>query len=133
MTNLPTILICPVSAKDGINAVLEALGRGPNNISRKLCAVDSEATYETPATHYMMQDMSATDADMLLWTGMKAGILPDTVEWGEEGIISSEQDAIAACAAMNLYSAAQDFKLPWEWCADVLASVDLQFVPDEPI
>jgi len=132
MASLPTILICPVSAKDGINAVLEALGRGPNNISRKLCAVDPEATYETPATHYMMQDMGATDADVLLWADMKAGNLPDSVAWGEEGIISAV-DAIAACAQMNLYSAAQDFKLPWEWCSDVLASVGLMFVPDEPI
>ena len=132
MANLPIILICGISAKNGINAVLEALGRGPNNISRKLCAIDPEATHETPATHYMMQDMGAQDTDVLLWAGMKAGNLPDTVAWGEEGIIS-EQDAIAACAGMNLYSAAQDFKLPWEWCADVLASVGLQFVPDEPI
>jgi len=132
MANLPTILVCDVTARDGINAVLEALGRGPNNISRKLCAVDPEATYETPATHYMMQDMGATDADVLLWADMKAGNLPDSVAWGEEGIIS-EQDAISACAQMNLYSAAQDFKLPWEWCSDVLASVGLMFVPDEPI
>ena len=132
MANLPIILICGISAKDGINAVLEALGRGPGNISRKLCAVDPEATYETPATHYMMQDMSATDADVLLWTGMKAGILPDTVEWGEEGIIS-EQDAIAACAAMNLYCAVQDFELPRDWCKRELNGLGLMFVPDEPI
>lgn len=132
MANLPTIVICTPEAKDGVNAALEALGRGPNNISRKLCAIDPEATWETPATHYMMQDMGAQETDVLLWAGMKAGVLPDTVAWGEEGIIS-EQDAIDACATMNLYSAAQDFKLPWEWCADVLGSVGLMFVPDAPI
>lgn len=132
MASLPTILICPVSAKDGINAVLEALGRGPNNISRKLCTIDPAATWETPATHYLMQDMSAQEADVLLWAGIKAGTLPDTVAWGEDGMISTE-DAIAACAGMNLYSAAQDFKTPGEWCTDVLASVGLQFVPDESV
>ena len=33
----------------------------------------------------------------------------------------------------RIIASAQDFKLPWEWCEDVLLSVGLMFVPDEPI
>lgn len=137
MSNLPAIAICTAAVVTNVNRVWEeGLLRGPNNLSRKLCPIDPLATHETPATHYMMQDMSAQDTDVAVWQGLCAGNLPEGVSWGEFGIISGA-DAIAACGGgnMQVYSAAglETSEQAADWREGVLLGVGLQFVPDEPI
>lgn len=63
----PCIIICAAADVESANLVLEELGRGPNSISRALCAIDPGATWETLVTHYLMQDMSATADDVAAW------------------------------------------------------------------
>lgn len=137
MSNLPAIVICTAAVRANVNLVWEAMGRGPNNLSRKLCSIDPEATYETPATHYLMQDMGATDSDVAIWQGLCENNLPPIEgTWGEDGIIEAG-DAQAACGGgnMQVYSAA-GIVTPQqrdEWRDGVLLGAGLQFVPDEPI
>lgn len=142
MSALPAILVCLAAYRDNINAVWEAMGRGPNNISRKLCAINPSATWETPATHYMMQDMGAIDTDVARWQALCAGTLPtlddlgSPIPWGDPGFIS-QQDAIAACGNnhMQVYSAAglASSLEANEWRDGIFVGINLQFVPNEPI
>ena len=137
MSNLPAIVICTAAARDNVNLVWEAMGRGPNNISRKMCAIDPQATHATPATHYMMQDMSAVTEDVAVWQAMTNGDLPQIDgTWGEDGIIAAG-DAQAACGGgnMQVYSAAglETSQQATDWRDGVFLGVGLQFVPDEPI
>src|SRR5690606_28355866 len=73
MSNLPCIIICAASVATDVNLVIEAQGKGPNAVSRGLCAIDPSATHETPATHFMMQDMSAQGTDGVIWQGIPEG------------------------------------------------------------
>lgn len=137
MSNLPCIVICKAEVVNDLNNIWEAMGRGPNNISRKMCAVDPNATHETPATHYMMQDMSAQDSDVIVWQAMCEGDLPIiNGTWGEDGIIeAAAAQAAAGNNNMQIYSAAglvggQDAT---DWRDSIFAGRGLQFVPDEPI
>lgn len=137
MSNLPAIVICAAAHVTNANLVWEAMGRGPNNISRKMCAIDPEATWETPATHFMMQDMSAQDTNVAIWQGLCEGDLPPiSGVWGEDGVISAGA-AQAACGGgnMQVYSAAglETSQQATDWRDGVFLGVGLQFVPDEPI
>lgn len=134
----PTICICTAAARTNINLIWEAMGRGPGTFSRKLCAVDPNATYEEPATHYLMQDMSATDENVAIWSAMAENndLPPITGTWGEDGVISS-QDAQAAISSGNLFVfpayGLDGEQSELDWRNGVLAGMGLQFVPDEPI
>lgn len=136
--NLPRIAIVTASALAGVNAICNAMGLGTAYITRKLCAIDPEADHTTPATHYMVQDMSAQPEEDPIWQGManEADLPPIAGVWGEDGVISA-QDAQAALAPGNLtvYTAAglvdqQDSAL---WRDGILSGRGLMFVPDEPI
>lgn len=137
MSNLPCIMIGKAADKDDINLVLEAQGRGPGNLSRKMCSIDPLATWETPATHYMMQDMSATDTLVASWQAACNGDLPAIDgQWGVDGVISS-LDAQEACSGgnMQVYSAAglvtgEDATA---WRDGTFLGIGLQFVPDAPL
>lgn len=67
---LPCINVCLAAAKDGLNGVLFAMGRGPESFGRALCAKDPGATPSTPPTHYLMADFSATDVIVNHWLAM---------------------------------------------------------------
>lgn len=106
--NLPSVCTITAAKKTDINLVFAAMGEGPETFTRKLCAT-GVATYETPATHYLMSHAGATDSQVAIWQAMTEGNLPplpDGVVWGEDGVISA---------------------------AAVLATEGLQYVPDEPI
>lgn len=139
MSNLPCIMIGKASVKDNINLVLEAQGRGPGSLSRKMCAIDPTATYETPATHYMMQDMSATDTLVASWQAMASGVMPGLDDFGAPMVwgIISKPDAIACTGNgnMQVYSAAglitgEDATA---WRDGTFVGIGLQFVPAAPI
>jgi len=137
MSILPAIVIVAAAHRDTVNAIWEfVLLRGPNNLARKCCAIDPEATHETPATHFMFQDMGATDTDIAAWQALASGAMPAGVDWGVGGI-PIEADAVAACTGGNLlvFSAAglvttQD---ALDWRDGTFAGVGLQYVPDEPL
>jgi hypothetical protein len=137
MSNLPCIMVAKAAAKTDINLVLEAQGRGPGNLSRKMCSIDPLATFETPATHYMMQDMSATDTLVASWQAACNGDLPAIEgQWGQEGVIASLA-AQTACSGgnMQVFSAAglvtgEDAT---NWRDGTFLGIGLQFVPDMPI
>lgn len=132
--SLPVICVVTAAAKDNANLVWAAMGRGPNTFSRKLCAVSGSATDATPATHYLMADSSASEADVHAWQAMAAGDLPqiDGI-WGEDGVINaaSAHDAVSA-SNLQVYSASGDVA-PTEHAVGILASREMMFVPDPEI
>lgn len=132
MTSLPTICICTATNRDGLNLVWEVIGRGPNNFSRALCAIDSDVTSSTPTTHYMFQDMSATEDDVIKWQNLRNGILPIIQGvWGENRIIS-EEDALTACVDnFQIYSAPDSEVNATEFCINSLQKAGLMFIPSE--
>ena len=94
--------IATAAAVDNVNLVLQAMGRGPGNISRKATTVADPAWDATP-THYFMSDQGVTpefQAQLLGFANGDLPPLPEGVVWGEEGVISA-QDALAAIASPN--------------------------------
>jgi len=137
MANVPAILICADAKHTDCNRTFDAIGRGPNTFSVALVAAsDDSATYQSPATHWLGQDMSATDELTSIWLAMTNGEMPAiTGSWGEDGIIS-EVDAVAACTSGNLqvYSAGGliDSAAAMAWRNAVLEGAGLKLRPDEP-
>lgn len=132
MANLPVVCVVKDAVKDDANLVWAAWGRGPNTFSRKLCALDPEATESTPPTHWLMSDTSTTDSDVAIMQGFADGDLPPVPSgtvWGENGVISAA-DALVAVNGTNLqtYSASGDVS-PVEHSEGILESRGLQFVP----
>ncbi len=100
-----------------------------------LCAVATDATWETEPTHYLMSAAGAHDTDVAIWQAMTAGNLPplpEGVVWGVNGVISAE-DAMAASdgSVFHVYSAAGEIE-PVDHAAAVLATEGLKFVPFPP-
>jgi hypothetical protein len=136
MANVP--VVCVVTDAQRINArkVWGAWGRGENSFVRKLCDIDPQATHETPPTHWLLADSSTTDSDVAILQGFASGDLPPIqpgLAWGQGDVIAA-QDALIAINAENLqvYSASGDV-VPLDHVNAILASRNLQFVPDEPI
>lgn len=133
--NLPRIAIVTAAAYTDVNRICQAMGLGTAYFTRKLCAIDENATFETPPTHWMVQDMSAQSSEQDMWQGMaqEADLPPISGVWGEDGVISA-QDAQAALAFGNLKvdtTAGEDN--PTAWRDGILLGRGLMFVPDEPI
>lgn len=132
--NLPYIAIVTAAQVTNLNLVLEAIGWGPGNFSKKLCAIDPNATSSTPATHYLTSAAAASDYDVAMLQAMTQGDLPDLpdgVIWGVNGVISAE-DAMAASSGsvFHVYSAAGNIE-PVDHAAAVLLSEGLQKVPED--
>lgn len=134
---LPTICICTAAARTNLNLVWNAMGRGPDTFIRRLAS--TPVSEEDTPTHYLMQDMSAYDYDVVRWQALTAGDMPglddngNPIMWGEESVISQE-DAIAASTGGNLhiYTAAGPMT-PTErdaWRDGILAGRELAFIPD---
>lgn len=133
--NLPRIAIVTAAAYTDVNRICQAMGLGTAYFTRKLCAIDENATHETPATHYMVQDMSAQSSEQDMWQGMaqEADLPPISGVWGEDGVISA-QDAQAALAFGNLkVDTTAGENNPTAWRDGILIGRGLMFVPDEPI
>ena len=128
-------IICIVTdaQKTNINLVFAARGHGPETFTRKLCAIDPAATWETAPTHWLMSGAGSSQEELNILTAMTEGDLPPVPEgtvWGESGVITAS-DAMAATdgAVFQVYSAAGDVE-PVDHAAAVLASRGLQLVPD---
>lgn len=94
--------ISTAAALTNANLVLEAMGRGPGNISRKATTAANPAWDATP-THYFMSDQGVTpefQAQLLGFSNGDLPPLPEGVVWGVNGVISAA-DAIAAITAAN--------------------------------
>jgi hypothetical protein len=136
--NSPCIIICLASVRNDINAILAAMGRGPDSLTRKLCAKSPSATWQTAATHYFSQDMNATDEDEAIYKAMAENndLPPISGVWGVGGVISAAAaQAAISSGNMQVYSAAglTSSTLRDQWRDGVLLGASLQFVPDEPI
>ena len=137
MSILPAIITVEAGHETDVNRVFAAMGKGEDTVSRACVAADDEeATYETPATHYIAQDMGALDSDVAEWQAMCNGNLPDIAPniWGEGGIISSV-DAQTALAHMTVASeAGLDTPQKVEnFLAGILLGKNLKFRPDPPV
>lgn len=131
-------IVCLVTdaKKVDINLVFAARGLGPETFSRKVCAIDPEATDATPPTHWLMSMANGNAEELAILQAMTEGDLPplpEYVVWGEDGVISA-QAAMAATdgAVFQVYSCAGDVE-PVDHVAAVLASRSLQYVPDPPL
>lgn len=116
-----------------VNKVLEAMGRGPGNISRKATTASSPAWTATP-THYFMSDQGVTpefQAQLLGFSNGDLPPLPEGVVWGVDGVISAG-DALAAITAENFaFAAFNDGFTPGEQVASALAALGLHVIPFE--
>lgn len=131
-------IVCIVSAahKTNINLTFAARGHGPETFTRKLCAINPGATWETPPTHWLMSNAAGNAEELAVLMAMTGGDLPEPspgAVWGVEGVISAA-DAMAASngSVFHVYSAAGEIE-PVDHVAAVLASEGLQYVPDPPL
>lgn len=129
--------IATAAALVNINLVLEAMGRGPGNISRKATTV-SEPEWTVTPTHYFMSDQGVTaefQAQLLGFSNGDLPPLPEGVVWGENGVISAS-DALAAIGAESFaFASFNDGFAPLEQVAATLAAYDppLHIIPFEPL
>ena len=136
----PCIIFITAAVKSDMDAIWAAMGRGQGAFSRKCCPIDPEATWETPATHYMMQDESATVEDEVIWRALVSNQdlpeLPPGVVWGEEEVITAAAAMAAATEAnVDIFSHIGSFTSERSrvWRNKCFETMDLQFVPDEPL
>lgn len=124
-----------VAAVTNINLVLEAMGRGPNSLSRKATSTPNP-TWETAATHKYMSDQGVTGEFAAILLGFANGDLPplpDGVVWGENGIISAA-DALEAITADNFaFASFNEAFTPGEQVTAALDALGLVVVPDPPL
>ena len=75
-------IVCLVTdaQKVNINLVFAARGMGPETFSRKVCAVDPGATYETAPTHWLMSMANGDATELAILQAMTGGDLPDLPE-----------------------------------------------------
>lgn len=134
--NLPAICVVTNAHKVNLNLVYAAMGMGPETFTRKLCAINPSATWETPPTHWLMSAAAATDTDVATWQAMTEGNLPPLptgVVWGVDGAISAASAMAASDGSVfHVYSAAGDIE-PVDHAAAVLITENLQFVPEPPL
>lgn len=134
--HLPMVCVVTAAKRDDANLVWAARGLGPETFMRKLCAIDPEATWETPATHYVMSDVAATDVEVDTCNQMTAGNLPPLPEgtvWGEDGVISASAAMAATDGSVLVVSSMAGDVEPLVHVAAVLQTLGLQFVPDMPL
>ena len=124
-----------IAAVTNINLVFEAMGRGPNNLSRPATSTINP-TWETAPTHKYMSDQGVTGEFATILLGFANGDLPplpDGVVWGEDGVISAA-NALAAITAENFaFASFNEAFTPGEQVAAALDALGLNIVPDEPI
>ena len=127
--------IVTAAARVNINLVLEAMGRGPGNITRKATTVGNP-TWEATATHYFMSDQGVTaefQSQLLGFSNGDLPPLPEGVIWGEDGAINAA-DALAAITAENFaFATFNDGFEPGEQVASALGALGLHIIPFEPI
>lgn len=133
MAYSPCMIFVQAANQADMNAVWTAMGRGAPFL-RKCCAIDPNATDQTPATHFVTLDESATLELEQTWRAMIDNQdLPEIAgTWGEDGIISA-QDAQAVLASGNwLFSHVGDFTAEQDlaWQNGCFATLGIQFVPD---
>lgn len=123
--------IATAAAVTNVNLVLQAMGRGPGNISRKATTVANPAWDATP-THYFMSDQGVTpefQAQLLGFANGDLPPLPEGVVWGEEGVISA-QDALAAIASPNFsFASFSGAFTPGEQVQAALDALGLHVIP----
>lgn len=96
------IAITPAANLADINAVLEAMGRGPGSITLG-ASTDPEAAWDDTPTHYYMSDQGAPQWLADAFAAFQNGDLPALASgfvWGENGCISSS-DALASITPSN--------------------------------
>lgn len=100
--SLNVIAIGAIAYTENINKVLEAYGRGPDSLSRKLTTVANPAWTESP-THLFMSDQGVTEEFVNVLLGFPNGDLPplpNGLVWGVNGVIAAA-DALAAIDGAN--------------------------------
>lgn len=145
MGDLMTINIIGIgklAAVADINSVLEAMGRGPNNLSRPATIKPTpenglpEVTWETAPTHRYMSDQGVTVEFSDALHGFSAGALPalpEGIAWGEDGVIG-EANALAAITADNFaFASFNEAYTPGQQVAAALDALGLVIVPDPPL
>lgn len=131
---LNVIAIGAVAHAANINSVLEAYGRGPDSLSRKLTTVADPVWTET-ATHLFMSDQGVTEEFVTVLLGFPNGDLPPLPEgsvWGVDGVISAE-DALAAIDGANfkVFVSSGDVS-PAAQVAAAVAAEGLYLIPFNP-
>lgn len=109
MSQINIIAICPEDAAEGVSAMLEAMGKGPGSMERKLTTVDNPA-WDAAPTHRMMSNQGVTTEFQAQLLAAQGGDLPPVQEgvvWGVDGVISAP-DAMAASAQLFVVSFAGD-------------------------
>lgn len=124
--------IVTAAAKTNVNLVLQAMGRGPGNITRKATTV-AAPTWDATPTHWWMSDQGVTaefQAQLLGFSNGDLPPLPEGVVWGVDGVISAP-DALAAITAANFsFASFNDGFTPGEQVQAALDAKGLSIIPD---
>lgn len=121
--------------RTNFNRVAEALGRGPESVSRKLAASPDPEWDADVAGWYAWQAGSTAEFDM--WAQL-VGVVPtlddngDPIDWSEWGLTTAEVAAATALLSVYAYSSndPQD-----GFVAATVSSLDppLYVIPDPPL
>lgn len=125
--------IAPISAVANVNAVLEAMGRGPGSLTRNLTTAADPAWDATP-THMFMSDQGVSSefqADLLAAAGGDLPPLAEGYMWGEDGVISAA-DAAAAMAQFAVASFNDGFAPTQQLAAAIAAHDPVLYVIPQP-
>lgn len=118
------IAIVPAANLTAANAVLAAMGRGPESLTQK-ASTDANAAWDDEPTHYYMSDQGVADDVAATFLRFGDGDLPALApgfEWGEDGCISSS-DALAAITSSNFaFASFNDGYSPQQQVAAALAA-----------
>lgn len=132
---LPCALIVTDAAKAAVEAVLTACRGEPCGFARKLMPADTPSPIATtPPTHWISFDASLNEADVIAFQKFPAGELPPPADpeaaWGKDGLISAAEAAAAVSGAnLQVYSVSGDV-VPFDFCAAIIESRGLAFVPE---
>lgn len=126
MSIINIIAVAPVAHAADINAVLEAMGRGPGSLATKASPEPNQA-FGAASTHVFMSNQAATlefQADLIAYaSGGDLPPLPEGIVWGEDGVISAA-DALAAASHLAVASFSSDW-VPDDQIAATLSAAGL--------
>lgn len=129
--NQGLLLVCEDADRVNINRVLEALGRGPESITRKLTEADP-ATPSSTVSHWFAFD-AASYAAFQSWAAL-ATALPNNndsgspIVWTDWGFANKGQ-AVAAMQSLEVFACDTNLE-PVVYAASVFAAMGLRIVPD---
>ena len=123
--------IATAAAVADVNAVLEAMGRGPGNVSRRATTVPNPA-WDAEPTHFYMSSQGETNEFQAHLLALPNDLppLPNGVTWGTNGVIASLAAQAAFAPGNFAFGSFNDGFTPGEQVRAALDALGLHIIPD---